>query len=126
MYFIKKFFILCFITTSYNILIGEYPYIKKLNNNKYILISSKGITFLDKTFTSSSNEITFEDELYSDMMDPLSTTAVQFSEEEGSLIFVILLDMIYVFSPDETLLTKTTFNYEETYLMPFYLYPYKK
>ena len=45
------------------------------------------------------------------MMDPLSTTAVQFSEEEGSLIFVILLDMIYVFSPDETLLTKTTFNY---------------
>ena len=98
MYFIKKFFILCFITTSYDILIGEYPYIKKLNNNKYILISSKGITFLDKTFTSSSNEITFEDELYSDMMDPLSTTAVQFSEEEGSLIFVILLDMIYIFS----------------------------
>ena len=124
---INKFFFLCLITLSYSILIGQYPYIKKLNNNKYILISSKGITFLDNTLTSSSNDMTFVDELYSDLEDAYSTTAVQFSEEEGNLIFVILKDMLYVFSPDETLLTQTTFNYEDDYYqMPFYLYPYKK
>ena len=110
---INKFFFLGLITLSYSILIGQYPYIKKLNNNKYILISSKGITFLDNTLISSSNDMTFADELYSDDMEPYSTTAVQFSEEEGNLIFVILKDMLYVFSPDETLLTQTTFNYEE-------------
>ena len=124
---INQFLILCLITLSYSILIGQYPYIKKLNNNKYILISSKGITFLDNTLTSSSNDMTFVDELYSDFEDAYSTTAIQFSEEEGNLIFVLLKDILYVFSPDGTLLTKTTFNYEDDYYqMPFYLYPYKK
>ena len=107
---INKFFFLCLITLYYSILIGQYPYIKKLNNNKYILISSKGITFLDNTLTSSSNDMTFVDELYSDFEDAYSTTAVQFLEDEGNLIFVILKDILYVFSPDETLLTQTNFN----------------
>ena len=123
---INKFFFLGLITLSYSILIGQYPYIKKLNNNKYILISSKGITFLDNTLISSSNDMTFADELYSGFEDAYSTTAVQFSEEEGNLIFVILKDILYVFSPDETLLTQTNFNDDDYYQMPFYLYPYKK
>ena len=123
---INKFFFLGLITLSYSILIGQYPYIKKLNNNKYILISSKGITFLDNTLISSSNDMTFADELYSGFEDAYSTTAVQFSEEEGNLIFVILKDIFYVFSPDETLLTQTNFNDDGYYTMPFYIYPYKK
>ena len=103
--FIFEVFIFFFlISSSNNILIGNYPYIKQLNNKKYILISEKGITFLDPTLTYSSNEITFEDNTYSTFYYALSTTAVQFSKEDGNLIFAMERDTLYIFDQNETLL----------------------
>ena len=114
---IQLFFFLIFIIfnilTTYNcILIGKSPYLKKLNNNRYILISNKGITFLDPTLTIESNSIIFEKDAYTDPEGELtdemfliySTTAVQFSEEDNNLILSIVNADLYIFYSNEILL----------------------
>ena len=91
--FIFGYFIFCLITISNcNILNGKYPYLKKLNNNRYILISDNGITFLDQTLTISSNSIEFENKAYTTKTGTgqtdivVSTRAAQFSNEYNNLI----------------------------------------
>ena len=131
LFIFEAFVFFCLIPSSKNILIGNYPYIKQLNNKKYILISEKGITFLDPTLTYSSNEITFEDNTYSTFYYALSTTAVQFSKEDGNLIFAMERDTLYIFDQNETLLFSQSIvpNYYQSnnyYLKPYHLIPYKR
>lgn len=120
---------------NYSILIGEYPYLKKLNSKRYILLSSKGITFLDPTLTVSSNSIIFEEEAFSnqytyDMYKSFSTSVVQFSKEDGNLILALLNDVLYVFDSNEILLNNITIipNYKDNITMwkCYYLIPYKR
>ena len=42
-FILEAFIFLCLIALSQSLLIGNFPYLKQLNNKKYILISSKGI-----------------------------------------------------------------------------------
>ena len=134
--FIFGYFIFCLITISNcNILNGKYPYLKKLNNNRYILISDNGITFLDQTLTISSNSIEFENKAYttreigeqSDIIT--STRAAQFSNEYNNLIIAMVVDKLYIFDSNETLLNNiTTFPdfFNNMYWgKPYYFIPYK-
>ena len=139
---IQLFFFLIFIIfnilTTYNcILIRKSPYLKKLNNNRYILISNKGITFLDPTLTIESNSIIFEKDAYTDPEGELtdemfliySTTAVQFSEEDNNLILSIVNADLYIFDSNEILLKKQTIIEDyDSYgaKKPYYLFPYKR
>ena len=109
--------------------IGYNPYLKKLNNNKYIVISSKGIIFLDETLTKFSSDIIFEEEAYKEFEDIFSTTVAQFPEEDDSLILAIINDKLYIFHSNETLLINQTIipKYSEyRYKKPYYLLPYSK
>ena len=118
------------ITLSKCILIGEYPYLKQLNNKKYILISNVGITFLDPTLTYSSNDVIFEQNAYSTPYDTYSTSAVQFPKEDGSLILAMVKDILYIFDQNETLLFNqsiiSNYNSNINLKKPYYFYPYKR
>ena len=110
--------------------IGYNPYLKKLNNNKYIVISSKGITFLDETLTQSSNSITLEEEAYSEVYSHFSTTAVQFPEEDDNLILALLEDTIFIFDSNESLLISqiiiSDYYSGNQFQKPYYLFPHCK
>ena len=110
--------------------IGYNPYLKKLNNNKYIVISSKGITFLDETLTQSSNSITLEEEAYSEEYSHFSTTAVQFPEEDDNLILALLEDTIFIFDSNESLLISqiiiSDYYSGNQFQKPYYLFPHCK
>ena len=61
-FYLSFYLIICFIILFYSIFsltVGEYPYIKKLNNGRYIVMSSIGITFLDRYLINESNTIAF-------------------------------------------------------------------
>ena len=130
----NKLFILAFfysISLSNNILIGNYPYLKQLNNKKYILISEKGITFLDQTLTYSSNDIILEDNPYGyNFYYALSTTAVQFSKEDGNLIFAMEKDILYIFDQNENLLFHQSivsdYYSSDRNQKPYHIIPYKR
>ena len=130
--FFSAFIFFNIIYTCNFITIGNYPYLKQLNNNNYILISSKGISFLDQTLTIAFNEISFEEYAYieSDYNSIFSTSAVQFSKEDDSLILALINANLYVFDSNETLLNNQTIIFDYYTLNPakklYYLFPFKK
>ena len=124
--------LLCLITVSKsNFVNGMFPYLKKLNNNRYILISDNGITFLDQTLTNPSNSIEFENKVYSCAIvsrQPdyaLSTKVVQFSNEYNNLILAMVFDKLYIFDSNETLLNNITTFPDFIIGIPYYFFPYK-
>ena len=132
-YFLNLLLFLCLSTNCDCILNGEYPLLKKLNNDRYILICQKGITFLDPSLTISSNSVIFEQDPYNieestDFFITFSTLAVQFPEEDGSLILAMLNDKLLIFDSNETLLNNITiiqhFNYYTK--KSYYIIPYKR
>ena len=91
--------------TINSISIGKNPFLKKLKNGDYILISSKGIIFLDETLSEELNNINFgsdnDENLY------FSTNVEEFYEEHNEYIIALYKNNLYVFSSDKTLLNKT-------------------
>ena len=129
-YLFFNIFILLFINvSSEEIKVGQFPYIKKLNSNRYIMISSEGIAFLDPTFTNSSNIIHFQGEdQYNDIYEVESTNVVQFPPEDGDLLFVVIYGDLYIFDSNEKLLNCSFLNnYEKQNedKKPYYLIPYE-
>ena len=127
--FLKIFICFCFISISNCLLIGNLPYIKKLNDNKYIAISQKGIAFLDPTLTYSSKEISFD--VYGNNGNlARSTLVVQFSQEDDNLIIALINANLYIFNSNLDLLNNQTiiFDYytNPNAYRPYYLFPYKK
>ena len=129
--FIFGYFIFCLITISNcNILNGKYPYLKKLNNNRYILISDNGITFLDQTLTISSNSIEFENKAYTtfegtyETESVASTRAAQFSNEYNNLIIAMVVDKLYIFDSNETLLNNITTSFPDFFVDINWKQPY--
>ena len=127
--FLKIFICFCFISISNCLLIGNLPYIKKLNDNKYIAISQKGIAFLDPTLTYSSKEIPFD--VYGNKGSlAMSTLVVQFSQEDDNLIIALINANLYIFNSNVDLLNNQTiiFDYytNPNAYRPYYLFPYKK
>ena len=133
-FFFSSFIVLYILCICDCILIGKYPYLKKLNNDRYILISNKGITFLDPTLSDESNSIVFEEDVYPEINYIFSTSAVQFPKEDNNLIFALINDILYIFDSNETLLNNQTIISEQEYSFsiwtlfykPYYLYPYKR
>ena len=130
LFILEAFIFLCLIALSQSLLIGNFPYLKQLNNKKYILISSKGSTFLDPTLTKSSGDIIFGEEIYDYSSSATSTSAVQFSKEDGNLILALVVDRLLIFDQNETLLFNQTLimNYTDSinYQKPYYFIPYKR
>ena len=112
-YLIISFSILFYSISSLSI--GRYPYMKKLNNGRYIVISSTGITFLDENLINESNTVLFNHMIYNQEYSFLSTNIEQFPKEDDEYIIVFFKDdqigyfSLYLFSSNETLLyTKET------------------
>ena len=97
--------------------IGDFPYVKKLNNGRYIVISSRGIAFLDKNLINESHNITFDTEIIYNEISFLSTCIEQFPKEDDEndeydeyiIVFfrTNIYKYIYIFSSNETLISKT-------------------
>ena len=129
-FMLEAFIFLCLIVLSQSLLIGNFSFLKQLNNKKCFLISSKGITFLDPTLTQSSGDIIFGEEAYDYSFSATSTSAVQFSKEKGNLILALMVDRLLIFDQNETLLFNQTLimNYTDNndYQKPYYFIPYKR
>ena len=87
---------------------GVYPYIKRLNDGSYIMISSSGISFIDETFTNqtiaqSLRDNNNQDLVYSNRQNIASTFAVQYSHQKNGYIVAIVEQLIYIFSPNGAL-----------------------
>ena len=83
---------------------GKYPYVKRLNNGKYIILSSNSIIFTDSDFNQTEKTIDFETEVYSFFEFITSTTCSQFKSGDGSYIMAIILNKLYFFSSNGELL----------------------
>ena len=77
---------------------GKYPYVKRLNNGNYIIVSSSNITFTDQTLTKSLKNFNFKSEQYESINDTVSTTITQFPAEDNGFILVIVVNILYIFS----------------------------
>lgn len=83
---------------------GVYPYIKRLNDGSYIMISSSGISFIDETFTTQTISQTFtdnnnQDTVYSNRQNIASTFVVQYSHQKNGYIVAVVEKSIYILSP---------------------------
>ena len=78
--------------------IGNYPQVKKLNNGKYIVLSSTGIVLLDSTLT---NEI-----YYTPINNPENHKAFidEFTYEERDYIIIITLNEIAIFPQNDDII----------------------
>ena len=89
-YFIHFFqfiiFALLFSNPFGELTIGVYPCVKKLNNNKYLVVHQKNITFLDEEFNNTIKEIypSSNSKEYA-----RSTNIYQFSNEYENIIIII-------------------------------------
>ena len=111
-FYIIIFFSILFYSIN-SLSIGQYPYMKKLNNGRYIVISSTGITFLDENLINESNTVLFNHMIYNQEFSFLSTNIEQFPKEDNEYIIVFFKDdqigyfSLYLFSSNETLLYRT-------------------
>ena len=94
---------------------GKYPYVKRLNNGNYIIVSSTNITFTDPTLKKALKNFNFQSEQYENI-DHITTVVTQFPAEDNGLILVIVLDILYIFSSTGNYLNsiKTTIEYTNT------------
>ena len=72
-----------------SISIGKFPYVKRLNNGDYIIISSINIVFTDNTLTEQKKTYTFDSEIYWNLDELTSTTIVQFTPNDNGYILAI-------------------------------------
>ena len=83
---------------------GYYPYVKRLYDGNYILLSSSVISFVDETFTNTFNYLNLSENIYSNYDETGSTTVAQFKNENNGYIVAIIEKYIYIFAPNGTLL----------------------
>ena len=99
---IEKLFFLSFIFFHYSlssIETGNYPYLKRLNNGNYIILSSTKIIFADSTLTTSINEYNFGRDIYNSNEGNIgSTTVTQFNSTNDGYIIAVLNQELFIFS----------------------------
>ena len=83
---------------------GKYPYIKKLNNGNYIVLSSSNILFVDSTFSTVLNSKIFNSDINYNQDTVGSTTVSQFESNDNGYIIAILYKNIYIFTANGTYL----------------------
>ena len=99
--FLILLFFLNLINYSFQVIeTGAVPYIKRLYNGNYIILSSTKIIFADSTLSTIIKEKAFGYEIFSlsNLQNEVgSTTAVQFNLEDGGYIIAILKKNIYFY-----------------------------
>ena len=85
---------------------GEFPYVKKLINGRYIVISSIGIAFLDENLSNESNNEDFDTGIIYNEVSFKSTCIEQFDDGYIIVFFKTTLFNIYIFSSYENLISK--------------------
>ena len=99
-----KIFQIIFVITSFSIekiscfSLGDFPYVKRLNNGYYFIVSSKNIVICDSSMTTVINEINFNPPIYSSRDDTYSTSAEQFLSRDDEYLIAIIKQEIYIFS----------------------------
>ena len=84
---------------------GQYPYISRLNNGNYIILSSNSIIFADPTLTNELTKITF-DSLYYSLDNAGSATVGQFKAVDNEYIIAIINNKIFILSSNGELLSE--------------------
>ena len=107
------YFLILFLKNFYNSL-GEvetdlYPYVKRLYDGSYIVVSSQKISFVDDTFTNTLKVQTLPSNQYTSQAHVSSTIVSQF-KSGNKYIVAIIGQSIYVFSTDGTLLARSDFT----------------
>ena len=101
MYWYNNNYIKFFFFSSNSISTGKYPYIKKLLNGNYILLSHTNISFADETLQSQFNIIPLNN-IYGEDSNSIkniaSTTVSQFKEIYEGYIIAILNQELFIFS----------------------------
>ena len=83
---------------------GFYPYVKRLNDGSYIIISSTRISFVDETFTEIIKDNPFSGSKYSNRQTISSTIVAQYSHRNNDYVVAIVEKAIYIFSFDGNIL----------------------
>ena len=101
----------------YGIIIGKYPYVKRLNNDNYIIVSSRNIAFADSTLTKAYKSLNFDSDVYSNFDDFKTTAIAQFPAEDNGYILVNMLKIIYIFSSNGEYMNeiRTSIEYQENF-----------
>ena len=99
-----------------NIVTGSFPYIKRLLNGNYIILSNTNISFADGALQTQFNVIHL-DNIYWDennnaaIVYIASTTVSQFKERDDGYIIAILNQEIFIFSSSGIRQTNTTISF---------------
>ena len=104
----KLIFFIILYCSIISITIKQSPIAKKLNNGKYIVVSSIGISFLDEALIEESKHIPFDDEI-----NTRESIIEQFPIEDDGYIIIFLNNVLYFLSENETIINKVeniTFN----------------
>ena len=99
--FLLLIFFNCFYISINVIYTGEYPYIKRLLNGNYIVLSDTNITFTDGTLETQLNFYNFDNHIYGDDNKETkvgSTIVSQFKFEDNEYIIAILNQQLFIFS----------------------------
>ena len=127
--YIKYNFLLLILLTIFHfainaISIGEFPYVKRLLNGNYIILSSGKICFADNTLQVEYKSYDIDTDGYQE--DNITSSSVsQFKESDDGYIIAILFQTIFIFSPSGNHKCNTT----KTFIIPKFatpIIPYKK
>ena len=108
--------------------ISSFPYIKTLLNGNNVLIDSLGIHFFnsDLSIEDDSKKIIFGEQILTSE-NYCKTVISQFSLNDGGYIMILIMNKIYFFQSDGTLLTSTPIDLSSIINSAYYnLTPYKK
>jgi hypothetical protein len=116
-YSIKYYFFLILLLDIFSfsltsILIGEYPYIKRLLNGNYIILSDTSISFTDGALQTQFNIIHLNN-IYGGPNNEnkiASTTVSQFKESDDGYIIAILNQELFIFSSSGIYQVNTTIS----------------
>ena len=101
-----------------------FPYVKKLNNKKYIALDSIGIILIDENFQTMEKRIDTGN--YGSFSSARSQCVAQYPSEYDDIIIAINLNILYIISQEgDTLVKKTDANF----IKPDHFYsiiPYNK
>ena len=123
-YFYQLFLFVLSISYSLNdIKLGRYPCVKRLNNNKYIVVDQKNIIFMDENFNKPIKEIDISNIPY---QKGRSTSIAQFPSEYDNIILIINHNNFYILEQNgDNLSKKENIQFiDETYF--YSLIPYNK
>ena len=84
-----------------NLSLGKFPFVKKLNNNKYIALDQNGIYLIDENFQSKEKVIVSKT---ISSYNARSANIAQFSKEYNNIIIVINGINLYIISQEGNLL----------------------